>query len=67
MQYIFCWLKSQPLLLDVASLGFYFCSPDRGAAYSIRTYSKKKFLPFVPGFSAAFSAPPEFSGGVPEK
>ncbi len=27
----------------------------------------KKLLPFVPEFSAEFSVPPEFSGGVPEK
>jgi hypothetical protein len=27
----------------------------------------KNFLPFVPEFSAEFSAPPEFSGGVTEK
>jgi hypothetical protein len=26
----------------------------------------KKFLPFVPEFSATFSAPPEFSGGIPK-
>jgi hypothetical protein len=28
---------------------------------------QKKFLPLVPEFSAEFSEPPEFSGGVPEK
>jgi hypothetical protein len=29
--------------------------------------AKKGFLSFGPEYSAAFSAPPEFSGGVPEK
>ncbi len=38
-----------------------------GAAYSQFVHITKKFLPFMPEFSAAFYAPQEFSGDVPEK